>query len=110
MHAQNQHLLDALHDCLAVCEQCATACLSEQDVQMMVSCIRLDRDCADLCALTARFVARDSAHAAHLLTLCADICQACAAECGKHAHMAHCKDCAAACLRCEQACRVGLQA
>ena len=110
MHPHNNRLLDALNHCIAACEHCATACLSEQDAKMMAGCIRLDRDCADICALTARLVARGSAYAAALLKECAEICNACAAECGKHAYMAHCKECAAACLRCEQACRVGLTA
>ena len=109
MHAQNQSLLDALNACIASCEHCATACLSEQDVKMMARCIQLDRDCADICALTARFVARGSEHAAHLLKECTEICKACGDECEKHgAHMAHCKECAEACRRCEQACRQGM--
>ncbi len=52
MPAQNQSLLDALNACIAACENCATACLQEQDVKMMARCISLDRDCADICALT----------------------------------------------------------
>ena len=78
---------------------------------MMVHCISLDRDCADICALLARFVARGSEHAPHLLKECAEICKACGDECEQHAaHMAHCKECAEACRRCEQACRAGLAA
>ena len=110
MHTQNQSLLAALYACISACEHCATACLSEADVQMMAGCIRLDRDCADICALTARLVARGSEHAAHLLKECAEICGLCADECGKHAHMAHCKECADACRRCAEACRAGLTA
>ena len=109
MHAQNQSLLAALNACIASCEHCATACLGEQSVQMMVRCISLDRDCADICALTARLVARGSEHAQHLLKECAEICKACGDECEKHAsHMQHCKECAEACRRCEEACRMGL--
>ncbi|WP_460676228.1 four-helix bundle copper-binding protein [Hymenobacter coalescens] len=104
MHQQNQPLLQALADCLAACEHCATACLQEQDVKMMVRCIQLDRDCADICALTARFVARGSEHAQHLLRECAEICRACGIECAKHHHMEHCRMCAEACKRCEEAC------
>jgi hypothetical protein len=40
------------------------------------------------------------------MQLCADVCEACAAECGKHAdHHAHCKACAEACSRCAAECR-----
>jgi hypothetical protein len=110
MHTQNQALLDALNACIASCEHCATACLQEEDVKMMVRCISLDRDCADICALTARYVARGSEHAQHILSECAEICKACGDECAKHTHMQHCQECADACRRCEEACRAGISA
>lgn len=111
MHQQNQRLLDALNACIAACEHCATACLQEQNVQMMARCISLDRDCADICALTARFLARGSEHAQHLLRECAEICHACGVECAQHAdHMEHCRQCAEACKQCEEACRSGIAA
>ncbi|MGI4743153.1 MAG: four-helix bundle copper-binding protein [Janthinobacterium lividum] len=110
MHTQNQALLDALNACIASCEYCATACLQEEDVKMMVRCISLDRDCADICALTARYVARGSEHAQHILGECAEICKACGDECAKHTHMQHCQECADACRRCEEACRAGISA
>lgn len=109
MHAQNQSLLDALNACIAACEHCATACLKEEDVKMMARCISLDRDSADVCALTARLIARGSEHGPHLLRECAEVCKACGDECEKHgAHMQHCKECAEACRRCEEACRAGM--
>lgn len=111
MHTQNQSLLDALDACVAACEHCATACLQEDNVKMMARCVLLDRDCADVCALTARLLARGSEHAAHLLRECAEICKACADECERHgAHSEHCRACAEACRRCEQACRQGIAA
>ncbi len=108
MYAQNRSLLEALQHCLTACEHCATACLLEQDVKTMAHCIQLDRDCADFCALTARCIARGSVHATALVALCAEVCKACGDECARHAHMPHCKTCAEACHRCEQACRAGL--
>ncbi len=111
MHTQNQPLLAALYACISSCEHCATACLSEADVKMMARCIALDRDCADICALTARFLARGSEHGPHLLRECAEICKLCGDECEQHgAHMAHCRECAEACRRCEDACRAAMAA
>lgn len=106
VHEKNQGLLDALNDCAAVCNHCATACLEEKDVKMLSNCIKLDFDCAAICSLTAGFVARGSAHASHLFAECADICNACADECEKHAQhgMEHCKECAEACRKCAEAC------
>ncbi|OON68739.1 four-helix bundle copper-binding protein [Hymenobacter sp. CRA2] len=104
MHPQNQQLLAALNACVAACEHCISSCLQEDDVKMMVRCISLDRDCADICALTARLVARGSAHAAHLMRECAEICRLCAEECAQHQDQ-HCQECAEACRRCAEACR-----
>jgi hypothetical protein len=100
----NHELLEALGKCAAACNHCATACLNEEDVHMLNRCIRLDLDCADICRLTAAFVARGSEHANHLLKECAEICEACAEECEKHAHMEHCRLCAEACHHCADAC------
>lgn len=111
MHQQNQSLLAALAACVNACEHCATACLGEADVKMVVGCIALDRDCADICALTARFLARGSEHGKHLLRECAEICKLCGDECEQHAaHMPHCRECAEACRRCEAACRAAMAA
>ena len=106
-HEKNQGLIDALNNCAAACNHCATACLDEQDVKMLARCIKLDRDCADLCQLVASFVARGSEHAEHLMAECAELCEACAEECEKHtAHgMQHCRECAEACRRCAEHCR-----
>jgi len=101
---QNQALLDALNRCVAACEHCATACLGEEHVRHMTDCIRLDRDCADICALVARLVVRGSEHARHLIKECIELCTKCANECAKHNHP-HCQQCAAACRACAEACR-----
>ncbi|WP_460676022.1 four-helix bundle copper-binding protein [Hymenobacter coalescens] len=109
MHQQNQLLLAALNACVAACEHCVASCLQEDDVQMMATCIGRCRDCADVCALTARLVARGSEHAQHLLRECAEVCRRCYEECSQH-HDEHCRACADACRRCEEACRAGMAA
>ena len=76
---------------------------------MMVSCISLDRDCANICALTARLVARGSAHGQRLLRECAEVCKACGDECAKHAHRQRGQACADACRRWEEACRAAFE-
>ncbi len=104
MNHQNRELLEKLARCAAACESCMDACLVEDDVKMMVECIRTDRDCAKICHITASFVASNSPHAAHLVKECEEICRACAEECEKH-DMDHCQACAKACRECEQACK-----
>jgi len=103
-HEKNHLLLEALNNCAAECNHCTTACLDEGDVKMLTRCIKLDIDCADICQITASFVARGSEHAIHLMKECAEICEACAEECERHAHMEHCRKCAAACRYCAEAC------
>lgn len=99
----NQTLIQQLLDCAITCEACATACLNEENVTGMRQCIRLDRDCADICTLAARLLQRDSAIARQYLLLCEEICRMCAEECGRHDHD-HCRRCAEACTNCANAC------
>ncbi|MCW9706226.1 four-helix bundle copper-binding protein [Aliifodinibius sp. 1BSP15-2V2] len=103
-HQEHQNLINKLSSCLAACEHCADACLSEDNIDAMVECIRIDRDCAEVCALAIKFVSRDSDYASAILDRCADLCSACAEECGKHDHD-HCQECAKACRECADACR-----
>lgn len=102
--------IDACLDCAQACVACADACLGEPDVTHMVKCIRLDTDCGDICAMTARVISRQTEYDAGITRIvveaCRAACRACAEECEQHAGhgMEHCRVCAEACRRCEQAC------
>ncbi len=89
--------------CMTACETCATLCLEEDDVKKMVRCIKIDRDCADICLLTAQFVARNSEHAKHVMRECIEICRECAKECKQH-EAEHCQHCAQICEETASAC------
>ncbi|MCE9566485.1 MAG: four-helix bundle copper-binding protein [Planctomycetes bacterium] len=102
-HQEFQICLEACITCARECEQCATACLSEPDVQNLAACIRLDRDCADACWLAAGFMSRLSEFDTEACRLCALVCNACNSECEKHSHD-HCQRCAEVCRRCAEAC------
>ena len=97
-------LIESLQNCAAACEQCADACLDEDNVESMIACIRLDRDCADICNTAARLLSRNTDANIALIELCKDICGQCAKECESHDHE-HCQRCAHACRRCEEQCR-----
>ncbi|MEO6903605.1 MAG: four-helix bundle copper-binding protein [Bacteroidia bacterium] len=97
-------MISILSACADACNTCLTACLKEEEVKKMVSCIRLDMDCAQICEVTAAFISRGSDHAKHLMKECAEICSKCAQECGKHAHMEHCKVCSDMCKKCAEMC------
>jgi hypothetical protein len=98
--------IEACAVCLIACEMCSDACLGEDDVTMMVTCIRLDRDCAEACAAALRVMAHNGRLAPELCRAGAAACDACATECEKHAsRMDHCRICAEACRACAEECR-----
>ena len=78
--------------------------------------IRLDIDCADVCATTRRVVRRQTEYDANLtagvLHACIAACRSCGDECEQHGEhrMEHCAFCARECRRCEEACQVLLDA
>ena len=100
---QTNNLQHILIKCITACETCSVLCFQEENIKIMERCIRLDRDCADICALTAKFVARDSEFANDLLQYCINACRACEEECRKHEHD-HCQKCAEKCKECYEAC------
>lgn len=99
-----QECIEACQACLLACHQCLAACLREEDVKSMAACIAHDLECAATCELAIQAMAQRSPHVNAICRLCADICHACANECGKHKHD-HCQDCATACISCAAACR-----
>lgn len=101
--------IQAIFECADACVTCADACLAEQQVQMLVRCIRLNQDCAEICEVTGKILTRqvepDNTVIRAQLQACIAACQACAQECDRHAQMhAHCRVCADACRECEEAC------
>lgn len=102
--------IDVIVECANTCNQCADACLAEDNVEPMVKCVRLNLDCADACNAAARILGRQTEYDANIartqLEACAAACKSCGDECDQHAgKMEHCKLCAEVCRRCEQACR-----
>jgi hypothetical protein len=101
--------IEACYDCAQSCTACADACLGEQDVQALVRCIRLNLDCADVCATTGNVLTRqvefEPGLARVVVQACVEACRRCGDECQQHAeHMEHCRVCAESCRACEQAC------
>lgn len=103
-HEQYQSCIDECNACATACDHCAVSCLSEQDVQNMARCIKLDIDCAQICRLAASYMSRGSELAGIICAACADICDACGEECERF-QMDHCQRCAEACRRCAAECR-----
>lgn len=110
--ADNDRLSEAAHHiaaCSQVCTSCADACLAEPMVADLRRCIRLNLDCADVCAATSHVLVRqtetDASLVQALLNACITACRLCAEECSRHAAMhEHCRICADHCRRCVELC------
>lgn len=63
-HERYADCIEPCNGCAAACLHCADACLGEPDIKPMVDCIRLDRDCAELCRLCVVLMLTDSRFAA----------------------------------------------
>lgn len=99
----------AMQACIDLCLKCHVTCLSMIDHCLKVGGphaapghLRLMLDCAQICAMTADFMARGSEHHAHMCRECAEICDACALSCKGLAGM---ESCIAACQACAKSCR-----
>src|SRR3546814_16376418 len=70
----------ACFECAQVCTACADACLSEDMVADLTTCIRTDLDCADLCVATGNARSRRTGYDEGLnrafLEACATACKA----------------------------------
>jgi hypothetical protein len=102
--------IDACYACAETCTMCADACLSEQELQMLTKCIRLNLDCADISTAAGRVAGRQTEYDANvtgaIIEACAQACKSCGDECESHAdHHEHCRVCAESCRSCERACR-----
>jgi hypothetical protein len=106
--------IEECYSCAQACTACADACLGEDMVKELRQCIRLNLDCADVCAATGAVASRRTGSneevIRQMLQACAAACRLCGDECERHAgHHEHCHVCAQSCRRCEQACQDALR-
>lgn len=102
--------VEECYDCAQACTSCADACLGEDMVQSLAQCIRLNMDCADVCAATGSVATRRTGSNVEVIRLmlqaCVASCRLCTEECEGHAkEHEHCRICAEACRRCEKSCQ-----
>lgn len=102
--------IEECYDCAQVCTSCADACLGESMVQHLTLCIRLNLDCADICAVMGSVATRRTGSNDEvlrcMLETCIAACRLSGDECERHAAQhEHCAICADSCRRCEQACQ-----
>ena len=113
----NEALVACISECYAcaqTCTSCADACLAEEVVQQLRQCIRLNLDCADVCAATGAVASRRTGSNEQtirsMLHACTVACRLCGDECERHAAQhEHCRICAEACRRCAGSCESALE-
>lgn len=103
-HMMSPQLVTTLQNCENTCEYMVTHLLHQKDAYARSTQIQFLRDCADICSLTAKFVARKSYFAKSMANLCAYICEVCGNECLKYCDEASQK-CAHICLQCAHECK-----
>lgn len=99
---------DKLYECAGGCLECADACAAETDPHMLgmsVKCMRMDNDCADLCTVAARVIARQTGYDAPTTIAVVEATRAalraCGDACAEMASMDHCRICAESCRETE---------
>lgn len=102
--AEAQRCLRDCLDCYEVCIRTEEHCLEMGGRHVQPEHLRLLRDCAAICRVSADFLLRGSAQAAALCRVGSDICRSCAEDCGHFSGDSEMKRCAEQCLRCADSC------
>jgi hypothetical protein len=96
-----QSCIEACQQCIVDCQNClGEMILQESDNDCPKCCI----ECAEICELCVRLMARDGKFTSEICRICAEVCEWCAEQCGAHKHE-HCQRCAKSCRRCAEECR-----
>jgi hypothetical protein len=100
---ETRECIEACLDCHAVCYgMLMTHCLEMGGAHVRPQHVRLMMDCVEICKACADAMARKSQYQHRLCGLCADICDACAADCETLDGM---EPCVEACRYCARLCR-----
>jgi hypothetical protein len=105
---QHQAAISACQTCANICDACSDEMMGAESPyyrELRARCIRLCRECADICSLSVHWMSRSSWLSNDICRLCAEVCNACAEACEQHApHYRLCGPCAAECRRCATVC------
>lgn len=105
MNDDMQRCIRLCRDCHARCIELLDHCVTLGGRHVAPAHIRLLMDCAQLCTVTADFMARASALHDRTCTLCAEACRRCAESCAQLAGSDQLlKQCAELCRHCAESC------
>ncbi len=97
-------LLKTIQGCEDTCEMMTTYVKNRSDIKSRIRQLSLLGDCADICGLTAKCIARKSEFSKDIADLCAHICETCGMECSRFSDPES-QNCAKICLHCAKECR-----
>jgi hypothetical protein len=99
---QQNSLIPYLEKCVEACNKCTSHLKSIKGNTDSEHSI-LSQDCGDICALTAKMIARRSEYTKNMIKSCVELCDACEEACSGM-RSAECKNCADACRTCADEC------
>ncbi len=103
-HYMNKELVKTIQNCEATCEHMTIYLKKLPDCVTRSRQAVLLRDCADICGMSAKFLARGSMYSKQMAALCAYICEACGQECSRFPDQMS-QNCARVCLNCAAECK-----
>ncbi len=105
MSEEMRRCIQLCQDCHATCIQMISHGLKLGGRQAAPDHIRLLMDCAQICTMTADYMARESLLHDRMCRLCSEICRLCAESCKRVAgDDLSVTQCAELCLRCAESC------
>lgn len=103
-----KNIYDTLVACATACDEYATECSRQQDIEDLYRCIFLSLDCADLCRQVAVLYVRGSENTRLLARTCIEVCEKCAEECEQMSADRACQI-ASVCRQCIRVCMAILE-
>ncbi len=103
-HHRHHQVMKTIVECGLHCQHMITLMTKRPDVNMRSRQILLLGDCADICALTATYIARGSVFGKGIADFCATVCDTCASECSRFPDQDS-QHCATICMNCAAECR-----
>ncbi|WP_128544625.1 four-helix bundle copper-binding protein [Larkinella soli] len=98
-----KNVYDTLVECATVCDEYATECSRQQDIEELYRCIFLSLDCSDLCRQVAMLYVRGSENTRLVAKTCIEVCEKCAEECERMSLERACQI-ASVCRQCIRVC------
>lgn len=99
-------------ECIKACSDCQTECVAATQYCLTMGGehvkpehMRLLEDCAEICALAAKYMLGKSEFDRKACALCAELCERCAQSCDQFKGDARMEECAKVCRECADVCK-----